>query len=108
MSNLKGNHRVPAFRIITVSNEVYIYFLRRKIVISNSVYLENTPNLTIIDCPKDWVIRIILFEQFDQTQIQPISNQILDSTKPFFHDIVDLLFYVHGKHLRSCRDGQLT
>ena len=22
--------------------------------------------------------------------------------------IVDLLFYVHGKHLRSCRDGQLT
>ena len=22
--------------------------------------------------------------------------------------VVDLLFYVHGKHLRSCRDGQLT
>ena len=22
--------------------------------------------------------------------------------------IVDLLFYVHGKYLRSCRDGQLT
>ena len=22
--------------------------------------------------------------------------------------IVVLLFYVHGKHLRSCRDGQLT
>ena len=22
--------------------------------------------------------------------------------------IVALLFYVHGKHLRSCRDGQLT
>ena len=21
---------------------------------------------------------------------------------------VALLFYVHGKHLRSCRDGQLT
>ena len=21
---------------------------------------------------------------------------------------VDLLFHVHGKHLRSCRDGQLT
>ena len=21
---------------------------------------------------------------------------------------VNLLFYVHGKHLRSCRDGQLT
>ena len=23
-------------------------------------------------------------------------------------NIVVLLFYVHGKHLRSCRDGQLT
>ena len=23
-------------------------------------------------------------------------------------DVVVLLFYVHGKHLRSCRDGQLT
>ena len=22
--------------------------------------------------------------------------------------VVMLLFYVHGKHLRSCRDGQLT
>ena len=22
--------------------------------------------------------------------------------------VVILLFYVHGKHLRSCRDGQLT
>ena len=24
------------------------------------------------------------------------------------YDVVVLLFYVHGKHLRSCRDGQLT
>ena len=22
--------------------------------------------------------------------------------------VVVLLFYVHGKHIRSCRDGQLT
>ena len=32
---------------------------------------------------------------------------------PIFEDemvvvVVVLLFYVHGKHLRSCRDGQLT
>ena len=26
----------------------------------------------------------------------------------FFFVVVALLFYVHGKHLRSCRDGQLT
>ena len=29
-------------------------------------------------------------------------------TDPFFVVVVALLFYVHGKHLRSCRDGQLT
>ena len=26
----------------------------------------------------------------------------------FLFVVVALLFYVHGKHLRSCRDGQLT
>ena len=31
------------------------------------------------------------------------SNDISD-----FVVVVALLFYVHGKHLRSCRDGQLT
>ena len=25
-----------------------------------------------------------------------------------FKGVVALLFFVHGKHLRSCRDGQLT
>ena len=28
--------------------------------------------------------------------------------KPIVVVVVALLFYVHGKHLRSCRDGQLT
>ena len=28
--------------------------------------------------------------------------------KLFVVVVVVLLFYVHGKHLRSCRDGQLT
>ena len=28
--------------------------------------------------------------------------------KSDFIVVVALLFYVHGKHLRSCRDGQLT
>ena len=29
-------------------------------------------------------------------------------TESLFYISVVLLFYVHGKHLRSCRDGQLT
>ena len=28
--------------------------------------------------------------------------------KQILVDFVDLLFNVHGKHRRSCRDGQLT
>ena len=34
-------------------------------------------------------------------KVEKISSRAL-------HCIVALLFYVHGKHLRSCRDGQLT
>ena len=43
--------------------------------------------------------------------------QAFNSTSRYLDDLlnidnsvgfVDLLFYVHGKHLRSCRDGQLT
>ena len=32
---------------------------------------------------------------------------LLNGTQ-FLQVVVVLLFYVHGKHLRSCQDGQLT
>ena len=38
----------------------------------------------------------------------PRSQPILCSNAKDSVVVVDLLFYVHGKHLRSCRDGQLT
>ena len=38
-------------------------------------------------------------------QEKNISNRVIKSDVVV---VVDLLFYVHGKHLRSCRDGQLT
>ena len=43
----------------------------------------------------------------------PLSNIILKSLIYMgiiicLEAFVALLFYVHGKHLRSCRDGQLT
>ena len=31
-----------------------------------------------------------------------------DDGRPIVVVVVVLLFYVHGKHLRLCRDGQLT
>ena len=63
----------------------------------------------------------------DKTQLPPMSHQGLmylsllpdaaANSKRQSADLeklmnvvvdVDLLFYVHGKHLRSCRGGQLT
>ena len=36
------------------------------------------------------------------------NNMILQCCYFTASDVVVLLFYVHGKHLRSCRDGRLT
>ena len=37
-------------------------------------------------------------------------NELISSSAIVYvyYVVVALLFYVHGKHLRSCRDGQLT
>ena len=37
-----------------------------------------------------------------------VPHMLSDSEKHHRVVVVALLFYVHGKHLRSCRDGQLT
>ena len=36
------------------------------------------------------------------------SKKMVEITCKIVVVVVALLFYVHGKHLRSCRDGQLT
>ena len=38
----------------------------------------------------------------------PMLLPVLQIKLSFNDTSVALLFYVHGKHLRSCRDGQLT
>ena len=40
------------------------------------------------------------------TLVKPNSVDFINFTGVVV--VVVLLFYVHGKHLRSCRDGQLT
>ena len=37
----------------------------------------------------------------------PVSGDLFTWLSSY-REVVVLLFYVHGKHLRSCRDGQLT
>ena len=41
-------------------------------------------------------------------RFQPTSRTLFHLLVFSLALIVDLLFYVHGKHLMSCRDGQLT
>ena len=43
-----------------------------------------------------------------QTVFTPISKPDKHAELLICCFFVALLFYVHGKHLRSCRDGQLT
>ena len=38
----------------------------------------------------------------------PVENEKRGAGRIVVVVVVELLFYVHGKHLRSCRDGQLT
>ena len=42
---------------------------------------------------------ILSFYAFDNTSVVNLKDKCC---------CIVLLFYVHGKHLRSCRDGQLT
>ena len=37
-----------------------------------------------------------------------VPGRVAQSIGPRIVVVVVLLFYVHGKHLRSCRDGHLT
>ena len=37
-----------------------------------------------------------------------ISHKVSETFSEDFVVVVALLFYVHGKHLRSCQDGHLT
>ena len=49
---------------------------------------------------------------FNVLHPQVVRHMLIASGLAFFAVfvvvVVALLFYVHGKHLRSCRDGQLT
>ena len=46
-----------------------------------------------------------LFLKINSSKLRPVKERKLENTNVY---VVVFLFYVHGKHLRSCRDGQLT
>ena len=70
-----------------------------------------------LSLPRKSVVR--LTDRPDMTidvyRVRKTTTQQQQHRIPYFNDsntfgtiVVALLFYVHGKHLRSCRDGQLT
>ena len=48
------------------------------------------------------------FDQFGVFGLFKIVTVIYIESSQIDVVVVALLFYVHGKHLRSCQDGQLT
>ena len=49
--------------------------------------------------------------KFQASLSQVVLKKLFEYFSMYFYGlivVVALLFYVHGKHLRSCRDGQLT
>ena len=63
-------------------------------------------------CTSRKIIRItdyigILYQNMIGTKNAAVPFYMCMSTESY-SVVVVLLFYVHGKHLRSCRDGQLT
>ena len=57
--------------------------------------------------PVDWLALLQVEQQRSEVEVCTwMGDQLLDFVVVVV--VVVLLFYVHGKHLRSCRDGQLT
>ena len=59
------------------------------------------------------LIALDMVNSLSRTLLQQLSSYLACmcihmTTEAAFTVVVALLFYVHGKHLRSCRDGQLT
>ena len=50
----------------------------------------------------------VVFEKKKKKKKQSFEYGTIQVISWLLFVVVALLFYVHGKHLRSCRDGQLT
>ena len=52
--------------------------------------------------------RVYFYSTFRAQTFRLLSRETVSYSCPCIGWLVVLLFYVHGKHLRSCRDSQLT
>ena len=71
---------------------------RELFVVNGRFMRENIPQYQLKDDSRE-----IVSGSFYQNQLIKAYEQ-----ETYMVVVVVLLFYVHGKHLRSCRDGQLT
>ena len=102
-ANAKASHNFSTKNIDIFEISTFEILTSRKLTMSlvlNNWALVNDRNTgTLFDCARC----IFIISQWQSKHCD--LNRILTSA---FVVVVALLFYVHGKHLRSCRDGQLT
>ena len=70
------------------------------------------PKCTEKDCLKNFIIcktEVVFHQTISRIPSESrVDAWVISNVDRLIADNVALLFYVHGKHLRSCRDGQLT
>ena len=82
--------------IFITFDETYLVFTSKKVNI-----------LYILSSKDDLFINITVSRAFHTVKFE-LDNERHFHARITINMIVVLLFYVHDKHLRSCRDGQLT
>ena len=80
--------------------------------VPNPIYVSNLQNSSFPEQKKTIALEYRLWHS-STTNSSPMEYEIRfiwssKTSETIEENIVLLLFYVHGKHLRSCRDGQLT
>ena len=92
-------------RIMTAQNQNWLTTYLRKSGRFPSLYVRERLK-HFMECS----MRIYMQFIFDCSCIETDTGRPAYSETLSLHKntVVVLLFYVHGKHLRSCRDGQLT
>ena len=73
-------------------------------------YFELVYRTSLVRCYFEVLYRTSLIRRyFEVVYRTPVTRRYFENVyRSSLVVVVELLFYVHGKHLRSCRDGQLT
>ena len=94
-------------RIYAVCHSVYIFW-RHYCIVKSNCFILRTTTVVSLDVPTLRVFTVVPsgFSLFISYQV--MGTSLYTSAMSAKGWLVVFLFKVHGKHLWSCRDGQLT